>query len=158
MYKIPMQTVMGSNLHPSYSVSDWNLAGACNQNAMEQQFKLIPSALVSGCCCSQWAGVQHWHARTDGGGQCFQTGFQTQIGKFRLPATSLCTSHRTVHTEWCSAWSFPVFIYPLLFIPFYLSPSEAHVTPLLSGIFLRNKFIWLNSRSFLNNFRCFTES
>lgn len=63
-----------------------------------------------------------------------------------------------VHTEWRSAWSkfshfyLSPFIDPLLFIP-----SEARVTPLLSGIYLRNKFIWLDPRSVLNNFWCFTE-
>lgn len=69
------------------------------------------------------------------------------VSKHKLGNSNSWRHPCALHTERCTqndallGANFPVFIYPLLFIPFYLSPSEAHVTPLLSGIFLRNKFI-----------------
>lgn len=119
----------------------WNSNSSC----------LIPSALVSGCCCSQWAGVQHWHARTDRGGQCFQTCFQTQSGNSNSRRHP-CAFHtaRCTQNDALLGADFPIFIYPLLFIPFYLSPSEARVTPLLSGVNLFKVLIHLTGLKILS--------
>lgn len=150
---------MGSNLHPSCCVADWNLAGACNQNAMEQQFKLSYS--FSSC---QWLLLQPVSRSTTLTCQDRQRSVLSDLfpntnreiqtpGDIPVHFTQHGAHRMTLHLEQI----FPFLFIPFLFIPFYLSPSEAHVTPLLSGIYLRSKFIWLDSRSFLNNFQCFAE-
>lgn len=151
---------MGSNLHCSYSVADWNLSRSmqskCNGTAVQAVLflRLLSVAVAA-------AGEQEYN--TDMPGQTEEVSAFRPASKHRSGNPNSRRHPCAFHTEQCTkndallGANFPVFIYPLLFIPFYLSPSEACTTPLLSGIYLKNKFIWLDSRSFLNNLRCFTE-
>lgn len=101
------------------------------------------------------AGEQEYS--TDMPGQTEEFSAFRPVSKHKLGNSNSWRHPCAFHTARCTqndallGANFSIFIYPLLFIPFYLSPSEAHVTPLLSGIYLRNKFIWLDSRSFLTS-------
>lgn len=93
------------------------------------------------------AAASEQEYNTDMPGQTEEVSAFRPVSKHRLGNSNSWRHPCAVHTTRCTqndallGANFPIFIYPLLFIPFYLSPSEAHVPPLLSGIYLRNKFI-----------------
>lgn len=124
---------MGSNLHRSCSVADWNLAGTCNQNAMEQQFKLSHS--FSSC---QWLLLQLVSRSTTLTCQDRQRRsvlsdlFPNTNREIQTPGDILVhfTQHGAHRMTLCLEQ-----IFPFLFIPFYLSPF---IYPLLKHVSLHS--------------------
>lgn len=81
------------------------------------------------------AAATEQEPNTDTPGQTEEVNAFRPVSKHKLGNSNSRRHPCAFHTVRCTqnaallGASFPIFIYPLLLIPFYLSPSEAHVRP-----------------------------